>query len=606
MWKSNIVLGFTSERIWPKAWRWVWMNRVAVMVFVFLTAYPISGRLALAQTTVFINELHYDNAGGDTGEGVEIAGPAGTDLTGWKVFLYNGSNNATYGTITLSGTIPDLCKGFGVLEFYKSSIQNGAPDGLALVDAGGNVLQFLSYEGTMTAISGPAAGLTTTDIGVAESGATPVGHSLQLTGSGTAYEDFTWSAAAPNTFGACNTNQTLTPPVCAITDLTAGSQSACDPQTNTYTQEIVVTFENPPASGSLLVNGQMFGIGVSPQTVTLMGLLADGISVDVTASFTADAACTYTVENLFTAPADCRPVDCAGVPGGESQIDECGECRLPTDPDFDQCPPPADFISLLNAILDEIDQLLAEDSLSERARDNLEEARNKLHNAISKFEADKIKSTFDKLRSAMKDLLQAQNRGAEVDWLIEELVAAARQLALDEIEKAQQFAGDRTVDKWIRKAQSRLNRAEKKLQRNRPDRAIQEYKAAWKYATKAYHRGNSGNLATEPFGETLEAVVGTTLERPSDFALEQNYPNPFNPTTTIIFSVPETQEITLSIYNLRGQLIATLFSEFAAAGRHQVTWNGANNFGERVASGIYLYRIEAQDFIAQRKLLLIK
>ncbi|MEJ2012345.1 MAG: hypothetical protein P8X64_08995, partial [Anaerolineales bacterium] len=62
---------------------------------------------AKAGTAVFINEIHYDNTGTDVGEAVEIAGPAGTDLTGWSVILYNGSGGAVYNTKGLSGTIPD-------------------------------------------------------------------------------------------------------------------------------------------------------------------------------------------------------------------------------------------------------------------------------------------------------------------------------------------------------------------------------------------------------------------------------------------------------------------------------------------------------------------
>ncbi|NNF09802.1 MAG: hypothetical protein HKN74_05915, partial [Acidimicrobiia bacterium] len=85
---------------------------------------------------VFINEIHYDNTGADSGEAVEIAGPAGTDLSGWSVVLYNGSTGATYATISLSGIIPNQQSGFGTLDFAQSGIQNGSPDGLALVDAG--------------------------------------------------------------------------------------------------------------------------------------------------------------------------------------------------------------------------------------------------------------------------------------------------------------------------------------------------------------------------------------------------------------------------------------------------------------------------------------
>ncbi len=79
---------------------------------------------------------------------------------------------------------------------------------MALVDADSNVIQFISYEGSFTAASGPASGMTSTDIGVSEPGTSSVGHSLQLTGSGCMIADFTWAAPVTNTFGAVNTGQT--------------------------------------------------------------------------------------------------------------------------------------------------------------------------------------------------------------------------------------------------------------------------------------------------------------------------------------------------------------------------------------------------------------
>lgn len=167
-------------------------------------------------TAVFINEIHYDNAGADTGEAIEIAAPAGTDLTGWRIVLYNGANGQAYAAtggsvngIALSGIVPDLQNGFGTLSFAAIGLQNGAPDGFALIDPMGNVVQFLSYEGSFTATNGPAAGLTSTDIGVSQSGNDAVGLTLQLTGTGTTYEDFTWSAPAAGTAGAVNGGQSF-------------------------------------------------------------------------------------------------------------------------------------------------------------------------------------------------------------------------------------------------------------------------------------------------------------------------------------------------------------------------------------------------------------
>ncbi|MGA9534211.1 MAG: hypothetical protein WBR18_15950, partial [Anaerolineales bacterium] len=180
---------------------------IAAMLVAMVPVGSSSVRSASAATSVFINEIHYDNAGADAGEAIEIAGPAGTDLAGWSLVLYNGSGGATYDTISLAGSIPDQQNGYGTLAFSEAGIQNGSPDGLALIDSSNSVVQFLSYEGMFTAVGGPADGMGSTDIGIAESGSGDVGNSLQLTGTGTTYEDFSWTYEGPNTFGAANTEQ---------------------------------------------------------------------------------------------------------------------------------------------------------------------------------------------------------------------------------------------------------------------------------------------------------------------------------------------------------------------------------------------------------------
>lgn len=160
--------------------------------------------------SAFINEFHYDNAGGDLGEFIEIAAPAGFDLTGWSIVLYNGSNGASYNTIDLSGlTITDAGAGFGFLAVEAAGLQNGSPDGIALVDDTGAVVEFLSYEGSFTATNGPAAGLTSTDVGVAEGGATPVGQSLQRQGAGVEGGDFIFAGPIAETPGAVNEGQSF-------------------------------------------------------------------------------------------------------------------------------------------------------------------------------------------------------------------------------------------------------------------------------------------------------------------------------------------------------------------------------------------------------------
>lgn len=155
---------------------------------------------------VFINEIHYDTAGADVGEFIEIAGPASTDVTGWSLVLYNGNGGVVYDTETLSGVIPDQDDGFGTLAFLVPGIQNGAPDAVALVNPSGAVVQFLSYEGTLTATNGPAAGLTSVDIGVIET-SVPEGTSLQAGGTGFTANDFAFQPSQNATFGQINTGQ---------------------------------------------------------------------------------------------------------------------------------------------------------------------------------------------------------------------------------------------------------------------------------------------------------------------------------------------------------------------------------------------------------------
>ena len=103
------------------------MFSVFVVLALMLSALPMQSAQA-SSPSVFINEIHYDNASTDVGEAIEIAGSAGTDLTGWGIVLYNGSGGAPYNTTPLSGTIPDLGGGFGivVVNYPSNGIQNGA------------------------------------------------------------------------------------------------------------------------------------------------------------------------------------------------------------------------------------------------------------------------------------------------------------------------------------------------------------------------------------------------------------------------------------------------------------------------------------------------
>ncbi|HOH47110.1 MAG TPA: FlgD immunoglobulin-like domain containing protein, partial [Candidatus Cloacimonadota bacterium] len=85
-----------------------------------------------------------------------------------------------------------------------------------------------------------------------------------------------------------------------------------------------------------------------------------------------------------------------------------------------------------------------------------------------------------------------------------------------------------------------------------------------------------------------------------------NYPNPFNPETTIRFSLQNAGTVSLNVYNARGQLVRSLVNNQMASGAHSVVWNGLDDSGRGVSSGIYYYRMQAGNFNQTRKMVLVK
>jgi gliding motility-associated-like protein len=106
-----------------------------------------------------------------------------------------------------------------------------------------------------------------------------------------------------------NKKQILVEFSCRINTIEAGAQSACDPLTNTFSQEVIITYDEPPLSGNLRVNGVPFPITGSPQTVTLVGQISDGMPNGVSAAFSEIPSCMKFVTNLYTAPENCCPID---------------------------------------------------------------------------------------------------------------------------------------------------------------------------------------------------------------------------------------------------------------------------------------------------------
>jgi endonuclease I len=205
---------------------------------------------------VFINEIHYDDATstGDVGERIEIVATAGESLSGYRVYLYNGSTPSAAvaydndpvptGSLVTCGAQVRIA----VVAYATNGIQNGPNDGIALVNGSGQLVQFISYEGAITGSGGPASGRTSQNLPVAESGTTPAGTSLQLGGTGTSYSNFSWNGSANHTFGGCNRNQTFgspnTPPSVTSTTPTGGTTDFPG------ASDLSVTFSEPVTASS--------------------------------------------------------------------------------------------------------------------------------------------------------------------------------------------------------------------------------------------------------------------------------------------------------------------------------------------------------------------
>lgn len=231
----------------------------------------------------WINEFHYDNDGGDVNEAVEIVVETATvaDLSKLVFTLYNGGDQLadnSYDVSTFTAGTPD--GGYTVYSLLiGSGIQNGAPDGFSL-DYDGALIQFLSYEGTFTAGDGPANGILSTDIGVSESSSTSIGESLQLSGTGSQYSDFTWQVPATATLGTANNSQTIqaavdaTAPVSTWDPLTTSTGVAID-------KVITVTFDE--AIRDVSTNADFTDLTVDDLITTFETVIgATGVAFDAT------------------------------------------------------------------------------------------------------------------------------------------------------------------------------------------------------------------------------------------------------------------------------------------------------------------------------------
>ena len=128
----------------------------------------------------------------------------------------------------------------------------------------------------------------------------------------------------------------------------------------------------------------------------------------------------------------------------------------------------------------------------------------------------------------------------------------------------------------------------------------------WRVQSKDPQGVYSAHSIVSRFATGSVTAIDNELVIPQKFTLEQNYPNPFNPATTIRFALPEASFVTLKIYNILGQVVKTLVNEQKNAGTYNVQWRGDNDFGHKVSSGAYIYRVIAGQNIFTKKMVLLK
>jgi flagellar hook assembly protein FlgD len=117
--------------------------------------------------------------------------------------------------------------------------------------------------------------------------------------------------------------------------------------------------------------------------------------------------------------------------------------------------------------------------------------------------------------------------------------------------------------------------------------------------------GSDGQLlSSDAMVTNTQAPEENTV--PTEFALNQNYPNPFNPSTLIKFSVPQTSPVRITVYNMLGQQVRTLFSGVMEAGTQTLTFDGKDQSGRTLSSGTYIYRMSAGTFVETKKMMLMK
>ena len=207
--------------------------------------------------------------------------------------------------------------------------------------------------------------------------------------------------------------------------------------------------------------------------------------------------------------------------------------------------------------------------------------------------SDRGKKVYNEMKDASKDLKKIKDKSNVYTAVIEvqeRLYTASVIFASMAYDEALAICNDDKCEKKLEKAQKDFNKAAKEYAKGHYEHAIDSLRKAWEDVYK------TGLILPK---ESEEDIAGNDV--PTEFALEQNYPNPFNPSTEIRFQVPEASYVQIKVYDILGKVVATLIDEQKNAGVYNVFWDAGT-----LASGVYIYTMQAGSFVQTKKLLLMK
>ncbi len=560
------------------------------------------GTLLSAQN-VWINELHYDNAGTDEGEFIEIIlEDAGSyTLSDFTLTQYNGNGGASYGTHTLdSFATGSVIDNFTIYHKLITGIQNGAPDGIA-IDYQGTLItgQFLSYEGTFEAVDGPANGVMSTDIGVEEGSSTAIGESLQLLGTGAVYSDFIWQDPAPETPGELNIGQTLggTPePTIIVVSPNGGEQWE---QGSTHS----ITWTSINFTGNIMIELEMV---YRDREVLVASTEDDGnwewnIPEDLTISdyysiIISDAEDGDPWDDSNAAFSIIEPIPVTPYTIYEIQYSTTGPS-----------PHEGELVETSGIVTAKFESyFFIQDGVG-------------AWNGIVIYPLQEVE-LGDEI--TISGSVLEYNDKTEITDIINMTILGSTDLPNPIVIDAATLSSTEDYESVLTKIQN--------VTVSNEDLGYGTWEVEDQSGTCII--GGLGNYIYEPLlGQLIFNLTGVVDYTYGDFKLEPrddtdidlvgtdveedipviksnllgNYPNPFNPTTTIYFELnsENTENPELVIYNLKGQKV----HQYSLSNdQSSIIWNGTDESGKPVTTGVYLYKLQAGNKIYTKKMLLLK